>query len=183
MPSFVLHNRETAPDASRATLDMVESRFGFVPNILRQMSEEPAALNAAVQLLGLVDQSSLDVKERWVVLLSVSSEIHSDYCLAANSAMATMSEVAPEIVEALRAGDPLRSDKLEALRTLVVEMVRERGQASRDTLQRFFDVGYSRAQLFAMLLGIATETLASYTDRITNVPLDDEFRPLPKEAR
>lgn len=178
MLNFPLYSKETAPEGSQKTLAMVEERFGFIPNVLAQMAEEPAALSATVQLLGLLDTSTLKLEEQWIVLLTAAYENNSDYCVAANSTIALLAKVRPEIVNDLRDGRPLSEPKLEALRTFTAEMVRERGHVSGNTTKLFLDAGYSPSQVLSVILGIATETMASYADRVSGVPMDEQFSPL-----
>ncbi len=177
MLKFSLHSKETAPEGSQETLAIVEERFGFIPNVLAQMAAEPAALNANVQLLGLLDSSTLELEEQWIVLLTAAYENSSGYCVAANSTVASFAKVRPEIINDLRDGKPLSEPKLEALRAFAAEMVRERGRVSAATTGRFLAAGYSPSQVFAVILGVATETMASYADRVAGVPMDEQFSP------
>ena len=43
---FKIHTKETAPEASRTTLEAVEKTYGFVPNFYGVLAESPAALRA-----------------------------------------------------------------------------------------------------------------------------------------
>ena len=44
MSNFPVHSRESAPEASHATLDAVATMFGFVPNLLGVMATSPALM-------------------------------------------------------------------------------------------------------------------------------------------
>lgn len=176
MLEFTAYDKDTAPEGSRGTLEMVEQRFGFVPNVLAVLAEEPAALAGSVQLLGLLDQSTLELEEQWVVLLTAAYENSSDYCVAANSTVAQVSQVRPDIIDGVRNGGPLPDPKLEAVRLFTSEMVRGRGRVSESIARRFYDAGYTNGQVLGVILGIATETVASYTDRVAGVPMDEQFR-------
>jgi len=179
---FEVHTQKTAPEASRELIAGVQQTFGFLPNVLGELAAAPAALEGAVRLLSLMNGSSLAVPERWVVLLETAYQNSSGYCVAANSTVASMQSVPGEIIEAVRSGKPLGDPKLEALRQLTGEMVRERGRVSAGTLKRFREAGFRKEQLFEVVLGIATETMASYTDRSTQVPMDEQFKPFAWKA-
>jgi len=174
---FKLHAKEDAPEGSREILGAIEGKFGFVPNVLRQIAEAPAALAGVAQLLGILETSSLTRTEQQIVLIEVARQNTSEYCVAANSTVAQMQTVPAEVVEGVRKGGPLADPKQEALRRFVEEMVRRRGNASEETLRAFLAAGYGKAQILDVILGIATETMASYTDRVSGVPLDDQFQP------
>lgn len=176
MIDFSLHTNEGAPEGSRATLGVLQEKLGFVPNVLRQMAEAPAALHGAAQLLGTLEGSSLRTAEQQVVLLVAARQYTSEYCVAANSTVAEMRAVPPEVIEGVRKNEPLADPRLEALRRFAGEMVRERGRVSEETTQAFFEAGFTKAQVLEVILGIATETMASYTDRVAGVPMDEQFR-------
>lgn len=173
---FTLYTKENAPAGSREMLDAVVAKFGFVPNVLRQMAESPVELTATVQLMGLLEKSSLTPGEQWIALLVVAFQNTSEYCVAANSTVAQMMGVPADIIDAIRKGEPLRDKKLEALRLFTSEMVRERGQVSQDTTEQFFKAGFTKAQVFEVILAVALETMASYTDRTLGTPMDEQYR-------
>lgn len=176
MIDFTLYTKDNAPEASRETLGSLEEMFGFIPNVLRQQAAAPAALGATAQLLGLLEQTSLTTIEQQVVLLVVARQNTSEYCMAANSTVAQVKGVPADVVEGVRTGEPLADPKLESLRGFVVEMVHERGRVSEETTRMFLEAGFSKAQVLEVILGIATETMASFTDRVSGVPVDDRFQ-------
>ena len=55
---------ETAPAASRDLLRAVQSKFGFVPNMLGAFANAPAVLEGYLTLAGIFDKSSLSPTER-----------------------------------------------------------------------------------------------------------------------
>lgn len=174
--NFTLYAKENAPKESRDMLDTVEAKFGFTPNVLRQMAEAPAALAGTVQLMGLLEKSSLTPGEQWIALLVVAFQNTSDYCVAANSTVAQMMGVPADIIEGVRKGQPLADPKFEALRRFTGEMVRERGQVSQETTRQFLKAGFTKAQVLEVILAIALETMASYTDRALGTPMDEQYQ-------
>ncbi len=176
MIDFKLYATEDAPEPSRAMLNGAEEKFGFVPNVLRQMAESPAALGGTMQLMGLLGESSLTPAEQWIALLVVARENASGYCVAANSTVARMMEAPAEVIEGVRRGERLDDPRFEALRVFTEEMVRERGRVSEQTMRRFIDAGFTKAQVFEVVLVVALETMASYTDRAAATPLDEQYQ-------
>ena len=174
--NFTLHSKENAPESSRDLLDAAKTKFWFIPNVLRQMAESPVGLRATLQLMGHLEKSSLTPAEQWTALLVVAFQNTSKYCVAANSTVAQMMGVPVDIIEGLRNDKPLADPKLEALRDFTREMVRERGQVSRETTQQFLKAGFTKAQIFEVILAVALETMASYTDRTLGTPIDEQFR-------
>ena len=111
-----------------------------------------------------------------MVLPAVSFQHAASYCMADNSTVAHMLAIPAPIIEELRKGEPLSDPKLEALRCLTLEMVRERGWVSEETTWKFFEAGFTKAQVFEVILGIALETMINYTERVASTPMDEQFR-------
>lgn len=172
---YMVHTIETTPENSKSSLIMTEQQFGFIPNVIRQMSESPNAVQGFMQIFGLYEKSSLSVEERWVILLVVSGQC-ANYCVAANSTIAKMSGVSSEIVGKVRNKIPLTDSKLEALRLFANEMVSNYGMVSEKTRKRLFKVGFTKENILDAILGITVETMASYTARLAETPLDEQFQ-------
>ncbi len=176
MVDFAQYTKENAPEASRQTLSEVEEKFSFIPNIIRQLAESPSAVEGTVRLMNQLDQTTLTVEERWITLLVVAYQNIANYCVAANSTFAEMQEVPAHIIKGVRSGSPLTDPKLEALRLLATELVRERGHTSSKTIQQFFNAGYNKAQLMEVIMAVGLETIASYTVRTLNTPVDEQYQ-------
>ena len=126
-------------------------------------------------LSGLFDKTSLSPTERQVVLLAISAENECTYCVSAHTVIAQMQDVDADAVEAIRTGEPIPDDKLEALRRFAVEVVTTRGWPSDQTKQTFHEAGYSEAQALEVILGVGMKTLSNYTNHAADTPLDSPF--------
>jgi hypothetical protein len=80
-----------------------------------------------------------------------------------------------EVVEAVRSNQPVPDAKLNALVTLVKEIVRERGYAKEKTIEKFIAAGYRKEQVMELLLGVALKTISNYLDHISPAPVDQAF--------
>lgn len=72
MTEFTLHTLDTAPLASRKSLQKAEKQMGFIPNLFAVMAESPAILEAYQTLIMLFDKTSFTVTEQQLVF-SVSA--------------------------------------------------------------------------------------------------------------
>lgn len=169
-------DRDDAPQASRPTLDHAQQTLGFVPNLYGVFAAAPAALKAYTQIDAALKESSLTPAEQQIVLLSVSFENECEYCMAAHSKIAAMSQVPEDVIQELRDGQPLSDDKQEALRTFTRAVVKQRGNLEPSQVQAFLDAGYSRANILEVLVGVAQKTLSNYTNHLAETPVDDAFQ-------
>ncbi|MEW4530068.1 carboxymuconolactone decarboxylase family protein [Maioricimonas sp. JC845] len=167
---------DTAPEAARGTLEGVQKKFGFVPNILGVMAHAPATLDAYLTLGSILENTSFSPREQQLVLLAVSVENECRYCTAAHSTvLKSMLKVDAETVAAVREGRDLPDAKQNALVQTVREIVRERGHVSEETVAAFTEAGYTPPQLLELLVAVAMKTITNYLDHITPVEVEDAF--------
>lgn len=167
---------EAAPEESKPVLQKIKKSLGFIPNLLATLADNPAVLQGYLALEAAFEKGSFTPRERHLILLAVSVENNCNYCGVAHSAILKGAlHVPPEVVSAVRYHSPLRDARLDALVTLVKELVRERGYAKDETIQKFLAAGYKREQMMELLLGIALKTISNYLDHLSPTPVDQAF--------
>jgi uncharacterized peroxidase-related enzyme len=162
----------TAPEASRPMLEKVQKSLGFIPNLMAIFANNPTVLEGYLALGAVLERGSFTPRERQIILLAASLENHCNYCAAAHSTIAKGLLTPPEVIAAVRNNIPIPDAKLNALVSLVRELVRERGYAKEKTIQKFLAAGYKKEQVMEILLGIALKTISNYLDHISPTPLD-----------
>lgn len=155
-----------------------EQKFGFVPNLLGIMAEAPATLEAYLNLGDLLGKTSFTPVEQQVIALSVSSYHQCEYCMAAHSGLAKMAGITDADLAALRAERLMPDAKLEALAQFSQAVVKGRGHVSEEAMIGFLTVGFTRAQILEVLVGVAMKTISNYTNHLADTPLDGQFQPL-----
>ena len=175
-PLFAPLKITTAPPASRPALEKIQNSLGFIPNLLANFANNPAVLEGYLALDAIYEHGSFTPRERQLILLAASVENNCNYCVAAHSTIAKGPlHTPPEVITAIRKGMPVPDAKLNALVTLVKELVRERGYAKDETIQKFLAAGYKNEQVMELLLGIALKTISNYLDHISPTPVDQAF--------
>lgn len=165
-----------APETSRPYLERIQKANGFIPNLMAIFANSPSVLEGYLALDAVYEKGSFTPRERQIILLATSVENNCNYCTAAHSTILKGPLHAPaEIVSAVRQGTTLPDAKLNALVTLVKELVRERGYAKEETIQSFIAAGYRKEQVMELLLGIALKTISNYLDHISPAPIDPVF--------
>ena len=127
MAEFTAHTAETAPEASRATLQDVRGAFGFVPNLQANMATSPELLAGYTALWDLFSKTTLTPTEQQVVYLTANFENECHYCMVGHTMLAKMQKIDDAIVQAIRNGTAIPVAKLEALHVFAGKLVRERG--------------------------------------------------------
>ncbi|MDX2251038.1 MAG: carboxymuconolactone decarboxylase family protein [Nitrospira sp.] len=172
---FPIYTKDTAPEASRATLEATAKKYGFVPNLYGVLAGSPAAVQAYAGINKALEQSALTPVEQQVVTLTVSAANSCTYCMGAHSTVAQMVRMPEDVLDALRAQRPLSDRKLNALRTLVLSILHHRGWVPEEDLELFVAAGYEQQHLLDVLTIVALKTLSNYTNHIAHTPLDPQF--------
>ncbi|MGP5203384.1 carboxymuconolactone decarboxylase family protein [Psychrobacter aquimaris] len=176
MTEFTLHDKDTAPAASKDLLDVSIKAFGRVPGLHAVMAEAPGLLEGYQRLHQLFLDSSFDDEEVTVVWQTINVEHECHYCVPAHTGIAKSMKVDDAITEALRNETPLPTAKLEALRDFTLSVVRDRGNVNDDAVQAFLDAGFTKRQILEVVLAAAQKVMSNYTNHLANTPIDSIFQ-------
>lgn len=166
MTDFTAYTLENAPEEAKGILNEVQSHYGFIPNLFSYMAEAPVTIEAYVTLNQLVEKSSLTPAQAQIALLTVSLENKCDFCSVAHRAMAKKANVNPKTLQALLDNADIEDKKDRALVQFTQAIVRERGWVSENQLNAFFDAGFSKQNVFEIILVVTIKTLSNYSNHL-----------------
>ncbi|MDX1705004.1 carboxymuconolactone decarboxylase family protein [Pseudidiomarina sp.] len=175
MSDFTLHDKDSAPSASKELLKASEKDSGMIPNLHGVMAESPELLEAYQTLHKLFMKSSFNNDQTTVVWQAINVEHKCHYCVPAHTAIAKSMDVSDEIIDALRKEEPLPSHELEELRDFTLKVVRSRGQVTDDDLETFYKAGYTKKNVLEVILAVGQKVMSNYTNHIAETPLDKPF--------
>jgi alkylhydroperoxidase family enzyme len=176
MTTLKIYNIETAPEGSKALLEKSQKAYGMIPGLHGVLAGAPGILEAYQTLHELFVDSSFNNEELTVVWQTINVEHACHYCVPAHTGIAKMMKVDDAITEALRNEMPLENPKLEALRTMTLSIVRNRGHVTEEELNTFYAAGYEERQLLEIILGLSQKTISNYVNHIANTPVDEGFK-------
>lgn len=176
MTTLKIQDIESAPEASKALLEKSLKANGRIPGLHGVLAGAPGTLEAYQTIHKLFTDSSFDKEELTVVWQTINVEHECHYCVPAHTGIAKMMKVDDAITEALRHETPLQHPKLEALRTMTLIIVRNRGHVTPEELQAFYDAGYGERQVLEIILGLSQKIISNYTNHIANTPVDEPFQ-------
>lgn len=175
MSDFKIHTIESAPQESKAILEAGKQQMGVVPNLFGVMAESPSILKAYTQLHEQFTNTSFNVEELTVVWQTINAEHECHYCVPAHTAIAHSMEVDAALTEALRNGEAMPTEKLQALHNFTLSIVRHRGNVPANELQAFFDAGYAQQQVLEIILGLSQKVISNYVNHVAKTPVDPMF--------
>ena len=175
-PVFPRHTPDSAPAASKPSLQKLKESVGLVPNLAAAMAESPKLIEAFVSIRAIYQSGTFTGVEREVLSLVNAVENECRYCRAIHSLFATNAGLPPEEVRRLREGESPTDPKLKALADFGRVVVRDRGEVSPETLRAFLRAGYSTAQALEVLVALANSIIANYASHFTQPELDEPLR-------
>ena len=173
--SFVQHTVESAPQASRRFMTATADRRGYLPSAVALMAESPHLLEGFLKLSALFETTSLAQVEREVLIMTMATHNGCHLCVAMHTGKLTQIDADPDLIAALRDGQPLADPHLEALRVFVLDVLATRGAPADASLRAFLDSGYTSRNALEVVLGIGTYTLSTFANRLTDAPVDPQL--------
>ncbi|CAM5368552.1 carboxymuconolactone decarboxylase family protein [Eoetvoesiella caeni] len=182
MSNVIIHNLAPVDHASaqgqkKEVLDVALKQVGFIPNMYANMANAPAMLSTYLHGYALFrSESGLTPIEQEVLFLVISQYNGCNYCTAAHSMIADkMSGVPKDVLQAIRAQQPIPDAKLAALAAMAVEMVAKHGQPSQAVVKTFLDAGYQERDLLYIVLAAAVKALSNYSNQAFGTQVDEKF--------
>jgi AhpD family alkylhydroperoxidase len=170
MKGFTVHTVDSAPQASKATLEQVKKGWGFVPTLQGTLAESPVTLEAHEALFALAHRTSFSPPEQQAALLAISVRHECEYCAMGHTFLGRKAGLDEASLEALRERRPLPGPRLEALRAFVEAVIDERGFVDDVRVSAFLAAGFTRAQVLEVLVLVSLKTISNYADHLTDLP-------------
>lgn len=175
MANFTRHTIETAPEDAKPMLEASQKSYGMIPNLHAVLAESPETYEAYQTLNKLFSSSSLSVEERHVVWLTINVENQCHYCVPAHTFLAKKDDVGDDIIDALREDRELPDERLEALRQFTKAMTVKRGFVDEAEIDAFLDAGFTKRNVFDVILGLSHKVISNYTNHVAETPVDAPF--------
>jgi len=147
---------EQANENSQAIFNNVKSKIGMLPNLYATMGVSDKLLGGFLAFTETLKSGELSGKEYEAVALATSQANGCAYCLSAHTAIGKMNGFTEEETLDIRE-NTIIDVKLNALVTLVNQLISLQGHPSEESINNFFNIGYSKAA-FAEVIAIVSLT-------------------------
>lgn len=165
-----------SPEQQQEALNKVKAKYGFVANIFKNFSINPAVTEFYMQGASILAKGELSPKEQQVVFLTSSKLNGCDYCLAAHGTAAKKSGLAIEDIGALQTGKTLQDTRLEGIRQLTASMVDKRGWLDESDTDRAKEAGLNDSEILEVIALVSLKTLTNYFNHIAKPEVDEVFK-------
>ncbi len=176
MNNLKVLSREEVAVGTQGVYDALESKVGMVPNLYAATANSSKALNALLTLGENLSGGEFSGKETEAIALSAGEANSCGYCLSAHTAIGKMNGFSEEETLQLRTGE-IEDKKLNSLSKLVRNIVITRGKPAQIIIDKFFNLGYSKAALTEVIGHVALNTFTNYINHIANTPIDFPLAP------
>lgn len=175
MKNFTVPTREEVSPANQAIFDNLQKGLGFVPNLYAYYAKNETALGDYLALQNR--KSTLKAKEREVINLVVSQGNGCRYCQSAHTVLGKMNGFTDEQILEIRAGSASFDAKLDALARFTKSVAENRGKATEESKNAFFEAGYTEANLIDVVLVIGDKIISNYIHNLTGFAIDFPVAP------
>lgn len=164
-------NPEEATGKAKELLDVVKTKMGIVPNLMRTMANAPAVLNAYLGFSSALASASINGGLGELIAITVANQNGCDYCNSAHSFIGEKLGLDAEAIESARAG--LSSEpKTSAVLTFAKEILEHKGEVSDNALSEIKAAGYSEAQVLEIVAHVALSIFTNYINNLSDTEID-----------
>lgn len=170
MRNFSVPSKQEVSEKNQGLFDHLQKGLGFVPNLYAYFAKSETALADYLALQNR--KSSLRAKEREAINLITSQINGCRYCQSAHTVLGKMHGFTEDQILELRKGSASFDAKLDALVKFTASVVENRGKASEESKQEFFNAGYNEENLIDAIMIIGDKIISNYIHNLTEFPID-----------
>ena len=168
--TFTVPTRDEVSEGSQAIFDQLKKALGFVPNLYAYFAKNDTALGDYLALQNR--KSTLSGKEREVINLVTSQMNGCRYCQSAHTVLGKMNGFTDEQVIEIRRGSAEFDAKLDTLAKFTASVVENRGHATQEAKDGFFEAGYNEANMIDVVIIIGDKIISNYIHNLTGFEID-----------
>lgn len=169
MKKFAVPIKAEVAPANQSIFDNLQKALGFVPNLYATIAYSDNGLGRYLAYQNA--KTSFSNKQKEAINLIVSQVNGCVYCQSAHIAIGKMNGFTDEQLLDIRYGKSTDA-KLNALVQLAADITENRGNASDNSVEAFFEQGFTNENLVDLILQVSDKTAMNYLHNLTKVPVD-----------
>jgi uncharacterized peroxidase-related enzyme len=161
----------SASGKTKELLDVVNGKFGMVPNTFRVMANSPNVLEGFLAFNGALGTGTLDPQIREQIALLTAQANRCDYCLSAHTAIGKLVGLKEQELIDSRDGRASTARATAAL-TFAQQVLDAKGQISDENVQAVRKAGFSDGEVAEIIAHVAINVFTNYFNNATQVDID-----------
>jgi len=179
MTTLSMIDPATAEPRAKALLGGVQKKFGTIPNLMRVLAGNPAALGAYLNFSGALAGGKLGAKLHEQIALTVAEANGCDYCLAAHTQLGKRVGLGAMDILSARVGTS-SDERVTAALAFVRKLVACQGRVSPDDIAQAKAAGLDDAEVVEIVAVVAISLFTNYLSLAASPEVD--FPPVKKLA-
>ena len=176
MNQFKFYTPENSEGSAKEVLTNVEKKYGFIPSLFGYMAEAPYTIEAYAMLTNLLAKTSLTGAQQQVGLLAVSHYNDCGFCRVAHQAFGKMNKVSEQTLNAIVNNTDIENATDKALVDMILAITNQRGWVEQNQLDDFLAAGFTRKNVYDLILIVTIKTLSNYSNHLTKPEANDELK-------
>ena len=164
---FTDHTVETAPAASRRSMEATIRHLGHLPTAVARLATSPELLDGFLKLSASFERTTLDPVARETIVMTVATRNECHICVEMHTAKLKGLNADDDVITALRSQEPVPDERLEAMRQFTLAVLETAGGVDDETLKTFFGHGYTERNALEVVMGIGAYTMSTLANRMT----------------
>ena len=165
-------NINAAPKESQPLLEVINKKFGQVPNLFRLVSNAPSALQGYLALSEALSKGKITDVTGKRIALAVSEINGCDYCLSAHTYLGLNAfKLTQNEIDANRDGSSL-DPKAAAAVQFAASIAKDKGRLSSDSIEEIKQAGYSEEEIVEIVLHVALNTFTNFLNELAQTEID-----------
>ena len=144
MKQLCAHNQCSSLTASQSSVKGIERPFDSIPRIYGRITEQPGFQNTCQALTVAFENSSLTPQEQLIVLLTIYHETGCEHYISQTLIKSLRRRLPESITNAIIQNCPIQSEKLQALRQLTLDIIKNEGWITDEMIVAFITAGYNK---------------------------------------
>lgn len=168
--TFTVPTKADVSENNQALFNNLQKGLGFVPNLYAYFAKNETALADYLALQNR--KSTLRAKEREVINLVTSQINGCRYCQSAHTVIGKMNGFTDDQIIEIRKGTASFDNKLDALAKFTASVVENRGRATEEAKELFFEAGYTEANMIDVVIVVGDKIISNYLHNLTQFEID-----------
>lgn len=164
---FTEHTLETAPEASRRSMEATIRHLGHLPTAVARLASSPELLDGFLKLSASFERTTLEPLARETVVMTVATRNGCEVCVEMHTGKLKGLHADDDVIAALRSEEPVPDERLEAVRQFTLAVLETAGGVDDETLRTFLGHGYTERNALEVVMGIGTYTMSTLANRLT----------------
>ena len=165
----------TVKDAAADVFEAVTAKYGFVPNLIREMARSPAVARVYLGGQQAMAGASLSPREQQMVQLAVAVYNECPYCRAAHRGGCRQAGVAQADIDLVENGSLPDDRRLRSIVSTTWQVLDTRGWLGPSDLASLEAEGIDRVQLYEVVALVGLKTISNYVNHIAHTIIDAQF--------